>query len=79
MVATFPSLCFLVQSATIANFSEHFGIDRRVVVGGCRSSWPWLGPGLVGVVCALPGLFRQFFTIARTRETLRYPSPCHSS
>ena len=26
------------------------------------------------VVCALPGLFKQFFTIARTRETLWPPS-----
>ena len=44
------------------------------VVGGCWSSWPWLGPtcSLVRVMCASPGLFRKFFTIARTRETLRY-------
>ena len=36
------------------------------------SGWPSLGPGLVRVMCASFGLFRQFFTIARTRETLWY-------
>ena len=47
--------------------------DQRIVVGGRRSGLPWLGPGLVRVVCALPGLFRKFFTISRTyvkRNTL---------
>ena len=56
--------------------------DRRVVVGGRRSGRPWLGPGLVWVVCASLSLFRQFFTIAGTRETLWYliyPSPRRSS
>ena len=33
-------------------------------------SQPWLDPGLVRVMCALPGLFRPFFTIAGTRDTL---------
>ena len=40
-----------------------------------------VGPGLVRAVCALPSLFRQFFTIARTRDTLWYliyPSPHRS-
>ena len=40
-------------------------------------TWSWLGSSCV----FLPGLFRQFFTIARTRETLWYliyPSPLHS-
>ena len=69
-----PSPCFLRQSATIAKVRETFWCvicpyllrDRLVVVGGRRLG---LGPGLVRVMCALPGLFRQFFTI----------SPCCSS
>ena len=37
---------------------------KLVVIGGRQSGRPWLGPGLVRVVCTSPGLFR---TIARTR------------
>ena len=60
LVATFPNLCFLVQSATtITKVRETFWHlvcpyllrDWRVV-GGHRSSQSWLGPGLVRVVCA---------------------------
>ena len=46
------------------------------------SGRPWLGPGLVQVQCASLSLFRLFFRIARTRETLWYliyPSPRRSS
>ena len=76
LVPTVPSLCFLVQSTTIA---KHFGIsfvlnyplrDQQVVAGGRQSGQPWPGPGLVRVMCASLGLIRQFFTIAMTRETL---------
>ena len=78
LVPTVPSPCFLQQSATITKVGETFWCvicpnrlrDRRVIVGGQRSGRPWLGPGLVRVVCALPSLFRQFFTIARTRKHL---------
>ena len=31
-----------------------------------------VGHGLIRVVCASLSLFRQFFRIARTRETLQY-------
>ena len=90
LVPTVPSPCFLRQSSTVAKVREtFFGLicpyplrDQRVVVGGRRSGRPWLGPGLVSVVCASLSLFRQFFTIARTRETLWYlicPSPRRSS
>ena len=76
--ATVPSPCFLQQSATIAKVRETFWClicsyplhDQRVVVRGRQLGRPWLGPGLVQVVCASPGLFRQFFTIAWTREHL---------
>ena len=77
-----------MQSTTIAKVRETFWHpyllrDRQVVVGGRRLGWPWLGSGLVQVVCASPGLFRQFFTIAKTRETLGIlfipRSPCHGS
>ena len=80
LVPNVPSPCFLQVSATVGKVRETFLClvcpyplrDRRVVVGGQRSNRPWLGLGLVRVVCASLSLFRQFFTIARTRETLRY-------
>ena len=55
LVPTVPSPCFLRQSSTVAKVRETFLClvcpypfrDWRVVVGGWRSGWPWLGPGLV--------------------------------
>ena len=59
LVPTVPSSCFLRLSATVAKVIETFLClvrpyplrDRRVF-GGRRSGRPWLGPGLVCVVCA---------------------------
>ena len=56
-----------MQSAIIAKVRETFWHlicpyplrDRRVVVGGRWLGWPWLGPGLVRVVCVSLGLFLQ--------------------
>ena len=55
LVPTVPSPCFLQQSTRVAKVRETFLCfvcpyplrDRRVVVGGRQSGWPWLGPGLV--------------------------------
>ena len=44
--------------------------DRQVVVGGRWSSQPWLGPSLVQVVCASPGLFRLLYNRQDKRNTL---------
>ena len=92
LVPTVPSPCFLRQSSTVAKVRETFCVSfvliRFVIgelfseVGGRMLGRPWLGPGLVCVVCASLSLFRQFFTIARKRETLWYlicPSPRRSS
>ena len=89
LVPTVPFPCFLRQSTTITKVRETFlcvispyPLRDRLVVGGQQSGWPWLGPGLVRVECASTGLFRQFFTIARTRETLWHlihPYPRRSS
>ena len=45
---------------------------RLVVLGGASVDEEVEVAGLVWVVCASLSLFRQFFTIARTRETLCY-------
>ena len=89
LVPIVPSPCFLRHSATVAKVRETFLClvcpyslrDQRVVVGVRQSGRPWLGPGFVLVICASLSLFRQFFRIARTRETLQYliyPSPRRS-
>ena len=55
----------------------HFVISELLSEVGSR-----VGHGLVRDVCASPALFRQFFTIARTRDThwhLIYPFPRLSS
>ena len=73
LVPTVPSPCFLRQSATVAKVRETFWClvcpyplrDRRVVGG-------WVGHGLVMAWFESYVLRLEFFTIARTRETLRY-------
>ena len=71
--ALVPTPCFLVQSTTIAETFWHLICtyllcDWRIVVRGQRSGQPWLGPGLVRVVCALPSLLNSSL---QSPETLR--------
>ena len=87
LAPTVPSLCFLVcsllQLRNILAF--HLSLSAPCMVSCCWSLTVGLAmadPCLVRVVCASPGLFRQFFTNARKRETLWYliyPSPHCSS
>ena len=70
----------------LPRLEKHFGVSFvliRLVIGELLSEvGDRVGHGLVRVICASLSLFRQFFRIDRTRETLRYliyPSPHRSS